>query len=90
MTEIDKALIKEFSGLYPDKKLYGVPNKVFMHYYNRFPYNRCCYFFFGKDGAGKAESYISVIPLLKEGQDETLPKDMGMSCEDFIYADDLK
>jgi len=90
MTPSEITLIQEFTELYPDKKLYGVPNKIFMDYHRRFPYGHCCHFFFGKATAEKGKDYISIIPLLEKAQEETIPENYGMNNKEFIFADDLE
>ena len=89
MTQSEIKLISEWSDLYPDKKLYGVPNRVFMDYHRRFPQRHCCQVFFGKATMTNAQDYLSVLPLLEEIQEKTIPKDEGLSCKEFIFADDL-
>lgn len=89
MTPSKATLAREFSEIYPDKKLYGVPNKVFMHYYWRFPYRHCCQIFYGKRNFDGVKDYISIIPLLEQSQEEKIPDDKGLSCKEFIFADDL-
>ena len=80
---------KEWFELYPDKKLYGVSNRVFMDYHRRFPQRHCCQLFFGKVTLTYAKDYLSILPLLEEKQEETIPEDKGLSCKEFIFANDL-
>ena len=89
MTQSERNLVAEWSELHPDKKLYGVPNRIFMDYHRRFPQRHCCQLFFGKATA-KGKDYISIIPLLEDTQEQRIPEDEGLNSKEFIFADDLE